>query len=49
MIKISPAAGWWLRAYNVQASAVQASGPKGYMLKGDVLQYIKQHNLSLAP
>ena len=49
MIRISPAAGWWLRAYNVQAAQVTATGPKGFLLKGDVLKYIKENNLKIAP
>ena len=47
--KISPAAGWWLRSYAVLPSQVSASGPKGYIQKGDVLKHIKANNLSLRP
>ena len=47
--KVSPAAGWWLRSYGVLPSELQASGPKGYIIKGDVLKHIKANNLSLRP
>ena len=47
--KVSPSAGWWLRSYGVLPSQVTASGPKDYIQKGDVLKYIKAHNLSLRP
>ena len=39
--KVSPAAGWWLRSYGVLPSQVAATGPKGYIVKGDVLKVIK--------
>ena len=47
--KVSPAAGWWLRSYGVLPSQVAATGPKGYIVKGDVLKVIKADNLSLRP
>lgn len=47
--KVAPAAGWWMRAYAVLPSQLVASGPKGYILKGDVLKYIKANNLSMRP
>ena len=47
--KVSPAAGWWLRSYGVLPSQVAATGPKGYIVKGDVLKLIKSNNLSLRP
>ena len=47
--KISPAAGWWLRSYGVLPSQVPASGPKGYILKGDVVKHVKTNSLSLRP
>lgn len=48
-MRVSPAAGWWLRAYGVLPSQVEASGPKGFLQKGDVLKHIKANNLSLRP
>ena len=47
--KVSPAAGWWLRSYGVLPSQVAPTGPKGYIVKGDVLKVIKADNLSLRP
>ncbi len=47
--RVSPAAGWWLRTYGVLPSQVPATGPKGFILKGDVLMHIKQNNLSIRP
>ena len=47
--KVSPAAAWWLRSYAVLPSQVPATGPKGYIVKGDVLKHIKTNNLSLRP
>ena len=43
--KISPSAGWWLRTYMVLPNEVKSTGPKGYLLKGDVLQYIEDNKL----
>ena len=48
-LKVSPAAGWWMRSYGVLPSQIKATGPKGYFVKGDVLQYIQSKNLSLRP
>ena len=48
-LKVSPAAGWWMRSYGVLPSKLTATGPKGYLVKGDVLKYIKTNNLSLRP
>ena len=39
--KVAPAAGWWMRSYGVLPSQLTASGPKGYIVKGDVLKHIK--------
>jgi len=44
-IKVAPAAGWYLRNYAILPSQVTASGPKGYITKGDVLEYIQANNL----
>ena len=35
--KIAPSAGWWLRTYMILPTEVKSTGPKGYILKGDVL------------
>jgi len=41
--KVSPAAGFYMRTYRVMPSEVAASGPKGYILKSDVLEYIDKN------
>ena len=38
-----------MRSYGVLPSKLTATGPKGYLVKGDVLKYIKTNNLSLRP
>merc|ERR1711963_851676 len=38
-----------LQEYNIKPSSVQATGPSGSLLKGDVLNYIKSQNLSKVP
>ena len=43
--RVSPAAGWWMRAYMVLPTEVSASGPKGFIQKGDVVQHIDKNNL----
>ena len=43
--KISPSAGWWLRTYMVLPTEVKSTGPKGYLLKGDVLKHIEDNKL----
>lgn len=43
--KIAPAAKWWMHLYNVAAKEVVATGPKGYITKGDVLLHIEKNNL----
>ena len=45
MIKISPSARWWMHLYSVAAKDVTATGPKGYILKGDVLAHVEKNNL----
>ena len=42
---VAPAAGWWMRTYQVLPSEVKATGPKGYILKGDVLNHIDQNKI----
>jgi len=44
-IKVSPAAGWWMRTYLILPTELKATGPKGYITKGDVLAHIKKNNL----
>ena len=46
-IKVSPAAGWWMRAYMVLPSEVKPTGPKGFILKSDVMEHIESNNLVL--
>ena len=47
--RVSPAAGWWMRSYGVLPSQLIASGPKGFILKGDVLSFIDANKLGLRP
>ena len=47
--KVAPAAGWWMRTYGVLPSDVEQTGPRGYIVKGDVLKVIKAKNLSMRP
>jgi len=44
--KISPSAGWWLRTYMILPNEVKSTGPKGYILKGDVLAHINEHKIA---
>jgi hypothetical protein len=39
--KIGPAAGWYMRTYLIMPAEVKASGPKGFIVKGDVLAHIE--------
>ncbi|TRY80017.1 hypothetical protein TCAL_06576 [Tigriopus californicus] len=41
---VGPATHFLMAQYGIKSSQVKASGPKG-IVKGDVLQYIKDHNL----
>ena len=43
--KIAPAAGGYLRRYGVLPSQVVATGPRGHVLKGDVLKYVEDNKL----
>lgn len=43
--KISPAAGAWMRNYMILPQEVQPTGPKGFVLKSDVLSYIEKNKL----
>lgn len=43
--KIAPAAGWWLRTYMILPKEVKSTGPKGYILKGDVLKHIEDNKI----
>lgn len=42
---ISPSAGWWLRTYMIMPNEVKSTGPKGYLIKGDVLKHIEVNKL----
>jgi hypothetical protein len=42
---VAPAAGWWMRTYHVLPSEVTATGPKGFILKGDVLAHIEKNKI----
>lgn len=42
---VAPAAGWWMRTYQILPSEVTATGPKGFILKGDVLQHIDKNKI----
>ena len=44
-IKVAPAAGWWMRTYMILPSEVKTTGPKGFILKGDVLDHIEKNKL----
>ena len=43
--RIAPAAGTYLRRFGVLPSQIKATGPRGHVLKGDVLQYIEANKL----
>jgi len=43
--KVAPAAGWWMRTYLILPSEVKATGPKGFILKGDVLEHIDKNKI----
>lgn len=38
--KVSPASEWWMRTHKILPTEVTATGPKGYILKYDVIQAI---------
>ena len=42
---VAPAAGWWMRTYQILPSEVKATGPKGFILKGDVLEHIDKNKI----
>ena len=44
-IKVAPAAGGYLFRYGVLPSKVVATGPRGHVLKGDILKYIEENKL----
>jgi len=39
--RISPAASHWMRLFMILPNEVQATGPKGFISKGDVLDHIQ--------
>ena len=43
--KVAPSAGWWMRTYMVMPKEVAATGPKGFILKSDVLEHIEKNKL----
>jgi hypothetical protein len=43
--KIAPSAGWWMRTYMVMPSELKPTGPKGFILKSDVLEHIEANKL----
>ena len=43
--KVAPAAGAWMRSHLILPSEVKATGPKGYIIKTDVLNHIEANNL----
>ena len=43
--RVAPAAGWWMRTYHILPSEVKPTGPKGFILKGDVLEHIEKNNI----
>lgn len=43
--KVAPAAGWWMRTYKILPTEVKATGPKGYIVKADVLAHIESNKL----
>ena len=43
--KVAPSAGFYMRTYRVLPSEVEASGPKGYIQKGDVLDFVEKNKL----
>jgi hypothetical protein len=44
-IKVAPAAGAWMRQYLILPTEVKATGPKGYIIKSDVLAHIEANKL----
>jgi len=44
-IRVAPAAGAWMRAYMILPTEVKATGPKGYIIKTDVLEHIEANKL----
>lgn len=43
--KVAPAAGAWMRSHMILPSEVKATGPKGFIIKTDVLNHIDANNL----
>lgn len=42
---MAPSAGWWMRTYMVMPNELTATGPKGFILKSDVLEHIEKNKL----
>ena len=43
--KVAPAAGTYMRRFGVLPSQIKATGPKGHVLKSDVLQFIEDNKM----
>ena len=43
--KVAPSAWFYLANYNIDASKVQATGPRGHITKEDLLLFIAKNNL----
>ena len=42
---VAPAAAFYMRTYRVLPSEVVATGPKGIIVRSDVLDYVEKHKL----
>ena len=43
--KVAPSAGSYMRQYKVFPDEVSASGPRGHILGGDVLEYVEKNKI----
>lgn len=43
--KISPSASWYMRTYCIMPSELKATGPKGFIIKSDVIEHIESKKL----
>ena len=43
--KVAPAAGGYLRRYGLLPSQITATGPRGHILKSDVLKYAEDNKI----
>ena len=44
-MQIAPSAGYYLQTYHILPNEVKPTGPKNFILKGDVLEFIKANKL----